>query len=300
MQYSFIQLLFYFFIYCVVGWIWECTYCLVTTRHFTNRGFMRGPVIPIYGCGTIVMLVASSPFRDNIVLTFLSGAIGASVLELVTGTVMEAIFKVRYWDYSKAPLNINGYVCAGASAGWGAAAVLLNKFIHIPVAALEEAVPYRMEQVLLLIASILFTADLALSVKAALDLRDILIRMETIKAEALRMQKRVDVLLAIAADEKDKWVDRRQVQISDTLTGIENKLTGIKDRIAMPEAVKEELVELRTKAGMLKERLSSIYSFRDRFSRSILRGNPNMVSKKFQASLNEIREYYNRNKKSDH
>ncbi|MCR5398336.1 MAG: putative ABC transporter permease [Lachnospiraceae bacterium] len=297
MHYTFIQLLFYFFIYCFVGWIWECTYCSVVERHLTNRGFMRGPVIPIYGCGTIVMLLASAPFKDSIWLIFLSGAIGASMLELVTGTVMEAIFKVRYWDYSMAPLNIKGYVCAGASLGWGVAAVVLNRLIHPRVSALENLMPPKCEQFALLIASIIFTADLALSVKAALDLRDILIRMENIKAEAQRMQRRVDVLLAVAADEKDKWIDRRTEQISDILTGIENKLVGIKDKIAIPEAAKEELVELRTKAGMLKERLTSIYSFRERLSRSILRGNPNMVSKRFQASLDEIKAYYNNTKK---
>ncbi len=292
--YTFIQLLFFFYIYCVIGWVWECTYCSIVERHLTNRGFMKGPVIPIYGCGTTVMLLASAPFKDNLWLTFIAGAIGATILEYITGSVMEAIFKVRYWDYSKAPLNVNGYICAPVSLVWGTFAVLLNKYIHVPIERLEASIPARYEQLLVLIVTMIFFADLALSVKAALDFRDILLRIEAIKAEAERMQKRVDVLLAVADDEKDKWVDRRMTQASDMLSAIENVLTSAKDKIAIPEAAKEELAELRSKAGVLKDRLLQLYGFRDKLTRLILKGNPNMVSTKFQASLDEIKEYYNK------
>ncbi len=297
MGYTLIQWLFFFYIYCVIGWIWESSYCSITTRHLTNRGFMRGPVIPIYGCATTLMLAVSAPFADNLFLTFLAGTIGATTMELITGVTMEALFKVRYWDYSNVPLNIRGYVCPPVSFVWGVAAILFTRYVHVPVSNLEQMVPKKTEQILVLLVSVVFVADFSISFKAALDLRDILVRMESIKVEALRMSKRMDVLLAVVSDEKDKWVDRRQEQISDILTGMENKLFGIKDKIALPEAVKEELVELRTKAGMLKERLTSIYSFREHLSRSILRGNPNMVSRKFQDSLDEIKAYYNSTRK---
>lgn len=257
---------------------------------------MRGPMIPIYGCGTTVMLIAGAPFKSNIVLTFLAGMIGASLLELVTGALMEALFKVRYWDYSHIPLNIHGYVCLWASLGWGLAAVLLNKFIHIPVEMFEKAVPGRVEQWLLFFVTIAFVADFSLSFKAALDLRDILVRMESIKAEAERMQKRVDVILAVATDEKDKWVDRRTAQITDMLTSVENALNSAKDLIPIPEAAKEELIELRTKAGMMKDRVLQLFSFREKLNKLIIKGNPRMVSKKFQASLDELKDYYNRKK----
>lgn len=265
-------------------------------RHLTNRGFMKGPVIPIYGCGTTVMLLASAPFKDNIALIFLAGMLGATLLEFVTGALMEALFKVRYWDYSHIPLNIHGYVCLGASLGWGLAAVLLNKFIHIPVERLEAAIPYKYEQLIVLILTILFVGDFSISFKAALDLREILIRMESIKAEAERMQKRVDVLLAVATDEKDKWVDRRYAQITDMLTSMENALSAAKDKIAIHESAREELIELRTKAIMLKDRVTAMFSFRGRLNSLIIKGNPRMVSKRFQASLDELKAYYNRKK----
>lgn len=292
--YTFIQWLFFFYIYCMIGWVWECSYCSIVERHLTNRGFMKGPVIPIYGCGTTVMLLVSAPFRENLYLTFIAGAIGATILEFVTGITMESIFKVRYWDYSKAPLNLKGYVCAPVSLVWGMFAVLLTRFIHVPVERLEGSIPDRYEQLLVLLVTMVFVADLSLSVKAALDFRDILIRMEAIKAEAERMQKRVDVLLAVADDEKDKWVDRRIAQATEMLGSIENVLSSVKDKVGIPEAAKEELIELRTKAGMLKDRVVQLYSFRDKLTRLIIKGNPNMVSTKFQQSLNELKEYYNK------
>ena len=296
MGYSIVQWMFFFFVYCFVGWVWECTYCSIIERHITNRGFMRGPVIPIYGCGTTVMLLVSAPFKDNIALIFLAGMVGATLLEFVTGALMEALFKVRYWDYSHVPLNIHGYVCLGASLGWGLAAVLLNKFIHVPVERLESAIPNKYEQLIVLLVTMIFVADFSISFKAALDLRDILIRMESIKAEAERMQRRVDVLLAVATDEKDKWVDRRQAQISDMLASMENVLAGAKDKIAIPDGAREELIELRTKAGMLKDRLTAMFSFRGKLNSLIIKGNPRMVSKKFQASLDELKLYYNNRK----
>ncbi len=291
--YTFIQWLFFFYIYCVIGWVWECSYCSIVERHPTNRGFMKGPVIPIYGCGTTVMLIASAPFRENLWLTFIAGAVGATILEFLTGTIMEALFKVRYWDYSKAPLNVNGYICAPVSLVWGFFAVMLNRFIHVPIEKLEASIPDKYEQLLVLLVTMLFVADLSLSVKAALDFRDILIRMEAIKVEAERMQKRVDVLLAVADDEKDKWVDRRVAQASEMLNSVENVLAAAKDKIAIPDVAREELAELRTKAGVLKDRLIQLYGFRDKLNRLIIKGNPNMVSKKFQQSLNELKEYYN-------
>ena len=73
-------------------------------------------------------------------------------------------------------------------------------------------------------------------------------------------------------------------------------MAGAKDKIAIPDGAREELIELRTKAGMLKDRLTAMFSFRGKLNSLIIKGNPRMVSKKFQASLNELKEYYNSRK----
>jgi uncharacterized membrane protein len=127
------QWLLFFFIYCFVGWIIESTYVSLKSKKLVNRGFLRGPYLPLYGSGAIMMLVVSAPFLENGFFVFLSGVVGATVLEYVTGVTMEALFKVRYWDYSDEKFNFQGHVCLGTSLAWGVLTVAMTDLIHKPV-----------------------------------------------------------------------------------------------------------------------------------------------------------------------
>ena len=91
-HYTAIQWLFFFYFYCFFGWCFESTYVSLKSRKLVNRGFCRGPFLPLYGSGAIMMLVVSMPFQDNLVLVYIAGCIGATVLEYVTGVTMEALF----------------------------------------------------------------------------------------------------------------------------------------------------------------------------------------------------------------
>ena len=91
----------YFFIYSMLGWVCECLYCGIGAKRFVNRGFLEGPYCPIYGWGALFVLYALRPFRDHIVLLFLAGMVGTSVLEYVTSYVMEKLFHSKWWDYSQ-------------------------------------------------------------------------------------------------------------------------------------------------------------------------------------------------------
>ena len=132
-HYTAIQWLFFFYFYCFFGWCFESTYVSIKSRKLVNRGFMRGPFLPLYGSGAIMMLVVSMPFQDNLVLVYIAGCIGATVLEYVTGVTMEALFKVRYWDYSKNKFNFQGHICLGSSLAWGGLTILMTEFIHKPI-----------------------------------------------------------------------------------------------------------------------------------------------------------------------
>ena len=132
-HYTVIQWLFFFYFYCFCGWCFESTYVSIKTKKLTNRGFMRGPFLPIYGSGAIMMLVVSMPFKDSLILTYIAGCIGATALEYVTGVTMEALFKVRYWDYSKNKFNFQGHICLGSSLAWGFLTILMTEFVHVPV-----------------------------------------------------------------------------------------------------------------------------------------------------------------------
>ena len=108
-QYSLYEWLIFFYIYSFFGWIFESVYVSLRKKRWVNRGFLLGPFLPIYGGGAVMMLFVSEPFKSNLILTYFAGAVGATLLELVTGMVMESIFKVRYWDYSDRKYNYKGY-----------------------------------------------------------------------------------------------------------------------------------------------------------------------------------------------
>lgn len=119
------QWVLFFFIYSFIGWVWESCYVSVRKRRWVNRGFMHGPMLPLYGSGALAVLVSTIGVRENMVLIFLLGMMAATVLEYFTGAAMERLFHVRYWDYSNQKLNLHGYICVSSSLCWGCFSVLL-------------------------------------------------------------------------------------------------------------------------------------------------------------------------------
>ena len=123
-----------FYIYCFFGWCFESTYVSVFCLHrWVNRGFLTGPALPLYGSGALVILLATSPVRGSVWLTGLVGMAACTLLEYVTGVAMEAIFKVRYWDYSDKRFNFQGHICLQSSLAWGVLSVLVVNVIHPPI-----------------------------------------------------------------------------------------------------------------------------------------------------------------------
>lgn len=309
-HYSVIQWMFFFYFYCFFGWCFESAYVSVKSRKLTNRGFMRGPFLPIYGSGAIMMLVVSMPFQDNIFLTYIAGCIGATVLEYITGVTMEALFKVRYWDYSNQKFNFQGHICLGSTLAWGFLTILMTEVIHVPVERLVLSIPQAVLTVVTLILTAVIFADFALSFKAAIDLRNVLIKMEQLKEEMVRIQKRLDVMIAVTNEElenrreewneelaarKDAFTEGMTVRIEDLKSGIEDKLESIKTMAQTKpseylESIREEVVELKAKYVVNVEERKRMSSLRDFFQRDMLRSNPGMTSERFKEALEELKQ----------
>ena len=126
-DYTLYEWLLFFFFYCFFGWCFESTYVSICQKRLTNRGFMRGPFLPLYGTGAIMMLVVSKPFERYVPLVYLAGCVGATGLEYVTGVAMEALFAVRYWDYSHKRFNYKGHICLSSTLAWGALTVMVTR-----------------------------------------------------------------------------------------------------------------------------------------------------------------------------
>lgn len=121
----------YFFIYAIIGWILEVAFHVITQAKFINRGFLSGPYCPIYGFGALAVIGFLNLIGDeNKLFLFLSAMVISTLLELITGFLLEKIFHKRWWDYSSKKFNVGGYICIEFSLLWGAICFILYEAIH--------------------------------------------------------------------------------------------------------------------------------------------------------------------------
>ena len=119
MESEIIKIIFYFFVYSLLGWAMESIYLSIGQRRLVNTGFLYGPFCPIYGFGAVVLYVLLIHLQGKPVLIFLAGFFVLSVWEYFVGFLLEKLFKTKYWDYSNNKFNINGRVCLLNSIYWG-------------------------------------------------------------------------------------------------------------------------------------------------------------------------------------
>lgn len=169
--FSFYQTALLFFIYSFVGWCVEVAFVAVTSGKVVNRGFLNGPVCPIYGCGMLGVLMALTPIKNSLILLFLGGMIICSVVELFGGWILDKIFHMRWWDYSDNPFNIGGYVCLGFSIMWGMGVVFVVRLVHPPIMALVDKLPKIIGAALICISIILFVVDMIVTLKNLIGIK---------------------------------------------------------------------------------------------------------------------------------
>ena len=192
-SYHLTQWVLFFFIYSFIGWVWEG--CFVSGRkpRWVNRGFMYGPMLPIYGFGALAVLISTITVRDSIPLIFLFGMVGATLLEYVTGAVMGRLFNVKYWDYSNQKFNLNGYICLTSSLGWGLFSVLLVKFVHVPIEGAVLKIPTIIAEGIAFVLTVAAAVDVTQSFNDAMDLKRILAQLEESKKQIRKIQEKLKV-----------------------------------------------------------------------------------------------------------
>lgn len=179
MPYSFVDMGLYFFLYSGFGWLFETTYCSLQAMAFVNRGFMYGPLCPIYGVGALLMFIFLIPIQRKITnplvalpTIYASGAVLATVIEYVTSLGLEWLFNARWWDYSDFSFNIDGRVSLFVSLVWGGFALL---FVYIIQPQFEKIVARihrrpRLPVMIFSICAALFVIDLAASTHIASEI----------------------------------------------------------------------------------------------------------------------------------
>jgi len=172
-----------FFLYSIAGWCWEVGLYLVQERRFVNRGFLSGPMLPIYGFGALTILAVCFPVRESIWLTALAGMAAASALEYISGAAIEAVFHVRYWDYSEETLNLHGHICLKAALTWAAFSVLLVRVVHPVIESWIVRIPPAVGLALSGVLALFALGDTVVNVRRALDLRALLMMMNRFGAQ---------------------------------------------------------------------------------------------------------------------
>ena len=294
-HYNMVQWLFFFYFYSFCGWCFESTYVSIKSHKWVNRGFMRGPFLPLYGSGAVMMFIVSRPFQDNVLLTYFAGCIGATALEYVTGVVMEALFNVRYWDYSNLRFQFQGRICLSSTIAWGFLTIGMTRIVHRPIEQMMLAISPRILGYVTFLVTIYIVVDFTLSFKAAMDLREILLKMQRIKEEMVRMQKRLDVIIAFNNEEKEQKSIEREMKMDDLADSLAQRFVSIKETIqsapgAYVDNVRDEIADLRARYNLYMENRKNYKDTLDFYKRDMIRNNPGMNSEKFQDTFEELKD----------
>ena len=295
-QYTIQQWLLYFYVYCFLGWVFESCYVSFRKKQWVNRGFLHGPFLPIYGSGAVMMLFVSEPFKDNLILTYFAGVAGATLLELVTGAAMEALLKVRYWDYSNQKYNYKGYICLSSSVAWGFLTILMNEVFHPAILYVLAIVPKMADEIFVWVVSAGLAVDLCISVRDAIDLRNILIGMENVRKEVVILRKRADVVIAVLDQEWREYVKNHPAveRMDEIGKEIELRLAKMKEMAELPklpERQKLEMLDVKERIGKLKERNFRLKRRGTGNVRMLIKGNPTMISPKYADAFNQLKGY---------
>ena len=255
--------------YSIIGWCGEMVYCSICQRKLCEkRGFLNGPVCPIYGHGALVVLLCLHGGCKNPLLTFLLGAVLTSLVEYITSFAMEKLFHMRWWDYSQYKFHLNGRVCLLNSTLFGLASVFLCHFANPPITAwLAGLLASGAAVPLSLILLAVYLTDIVLSVRGAIQLGGRLARLHAIYGE---LSEKLESMTAEARQTVHTKLEERGGELTARL-----------------EAVRQEA----------QQKLRTLYDRQSLFERRLLRSFPTMRSIHYPEAMKKWKEYLESRKK---
>lgn len=210
--FSLYQVFAYFLIYSCLGWCLEVIYAAVTTGNLINRGFLNGPVCPIYGFGMVIVLFALTPLSHSLLLLYLGGVLLPSALELVGGWALYKLYHTRWWDYSDYPFNIGGYICLEFSLLWGVGTLIVMKLVHPIIADAVALIPPLVGLILMFLLYAIYAADTIATAFAASDLARDLDALEKVADSMHAVSDAMTELLGTNAMAMDQKMDESRLQ----------------------------------------------------------------------------------------
>lgn len=316
------QFILNFFVYGFLGWCTEVAFAAFKEHRFVNRGFLNGPICPIYGFGVSTVLLFLTPFQNNLLILYIISTVVVTALEWFTGFLLERLFHNRWWDYSDMPLNLNGYVCLLFSLIWGVACVFIVKVFHPVVAAGIAFIPHTLGIVLIVILSAAALTDTYVTASGIFKMNKKLERMEQIARELHSISDTIGENIYKNVMETMKFTDEQKKRIDDAAQDFREKRKdfseemrerredfseelrerredfseGLRER---REDISEELrerredisEEMREHIKELAERYQELRTGYSRLHRRLVKAFPRMRSNKYSEALRDLQEY---------
>ncbi len=285
MGYSIYEIICLFFVYGFLGWCMEVAYCGVEMGKFVNRGFLNGPICPIYGVGAVIVILCLTPIMDNNLVLFIGSAALTSLLELVTGFALDKIFHARWWDYSDKPFNLGGYICLKFSIYWGLVCIALMKGIHPAIFSLVKAVPHFLGIIILVFLGVVFIADVTVTVITVNNLFNRIKLMDSI-AEKIRA---VSDEIGEHMYEGTSAVVKKGEEIynSEEVQGIRAKYNENVEELKQKH--EERAAGREKEIAELKEKYLNMAKEKNIFQRRIINAFPNIRSHRHYEQLNKLK-----------
>lgn len=238
----------------------EVSYAVLNTGRFKNRGFLNGPVCPIYGFGMSLILLLVEPVQDNLFLLFVFSTLLTTALEFITGFILEKIFGAKWWDYSKLPFNINGYVCLKFSLYWGLICTFVIKIIHSLINAVIKLVPGLFLSILLIFFSVLIFSDSIVTICTILKLKKRIKVIEKltneIKEASDKLGEKISIKVLDAKEKNEEIKDKLEEKHKEYVEEFKNKkkIVGKKTQ-AYILTYKKKYNELLSKKSIWQDRI---------------------------------------------
>ena len=260
----------YFFVYGFLGWCTEVIFAAFKQHRFVNRGFLNGPICPIYGVGVTLVIACLEAFQSNLLLLYISSVILVTVLEGVTGWAMDKLFHNKWWDYSKLPFNIGGYVCLLFSLIWGVACVFIVYFVHPLIHQVLSLIPHTAGIALIAILGIALLSDMIVTTSAIVKFNQYLELLKHITDELHAISNQIGAELY-----------QNVMHVLDMQESSRQKLDDVK--LEVSEEIRMQIVELKTRAQNLGEKVPKP-------ARGLLKAFPKLESRNYKAQLELFRQ----------
>ena len=260
----------YFFVYGFLGWCTEVIFAAFKQHRFVNRGFLNGPICPIYGVGVTLVIACLEAFQSNLLLLYISSVILVTVLEGVTGWAMDKLFHNKWWDYSKLPFNIGGYVCLLFSLIWVVACVFIVYFVHPLIHQVLSLIPHTAGIALIAILGIALLSDMIVTTSAIVKFNQYLELLKHITDELHAISNQIGAELY-----------QNVMHVLDMQESSRQKLDDVK--LEVSEEIRMQIVELKTRAQNLGEKVPKP-------ARRLLKAFPKLESRNYKAQLELFRK----------